>query len=96
MSSLSRNPLLPPLLRIAGGTALGLAALALLAGTAAAREAGLAWLVLDVALLVIAVIVVGSGFVALREMHARSGLVRGWATLGAAALLLLTLFLGLD
>jgi hypothetical protein len=96
MPDTTRDSLLPPLLRIAGGTALGMLALALLAGAAAAREAGLAWLVLDTALLGVAVLVVVSGFAALREAHARSAWVRGWVTLGAAGLLLLALFIGLD
>ena len=82
--------------RIAAGTTLGLVALALLGGTALARDGGLAWLVLDLVLLVIAVTTIASGFLALREVHARSSYVRAWVTMGATALLLLLLLISLD
>ena len=83
-------------LRIAAGTTLGLLATALIGGTARARDAGHAWLVLDIALLVGAVALIGSGYLALREAHARSSFVRAWVSMGATALLVLLLLIGLD
>jgi hypothetical protein len=88
--------LLLPIARIASGVVLGLAGLGLFAGTVAARDAGMLWLVLDIGLVLLGAVIVITGFAALREMHARSTVVRGWATLGAALLLILALFIGLD
>ena len=70
--------------------------MALIGGTALARDAGLAWLVLDVALFVGAGAAIVSGYLALREAHARSSFVRGWVTMGATALLFLLLLISLD
>jgi hypothetical protein len=88
--------LILPLARITSGVVLGLAGLGLFAGTVAARDAGLLWLVLDIGLILLGATIVVTGFAALREMHARSALVRGWATVGAALLLILALFISLD
>jgi hypothetical protein len=82
--------------RIAAGTMLGLAALAILGGTALARDGGLAWLVLDIVLLVAAGTAIATGYLAMREAHARSSLVRAWVTMGATALLFLLLLISLD
>jgi hypothetical protein len=91
-----RGALVAPVVRIAAGTTLGLVALALLGGTALARDGGLAWLVLDVVLLVVAATAVASGYLAMREAHARSSFVRAWVTMGATALLILLLLISLD
>ena len=82
--------------RVGSGVALGMAVVGLFAGLAALRDAGLGWLVLDAVILVASGMVVGVGLLLLREMQARSAVVRGWATMGAAALLMLALFIGLD
>jgi hypothetical protein len=92
----TRDLLSMPLVRIGSGVLLGLIALGLFAGTVAARDAGLQWLVLDVVLITAGAAIVAVGFGVLRDIHERSALVRGWVTIGAAVLLLLTLFLGLD
>ena len=91
-----RGSLVAPVVRIAAGTALGLAALALLGGTALARDRGLGWLVLDAMLLVVAASAVAGGYLAMREAHARSSFVRAWVTMGATALLILLLLISLD
>jgi hypothetical protein len=82
--------------RIAAGTTLGLVALALLGGTALARDRGLAWLVVDAMLLVVATSAVAAGYLAMREAHARSSFMRAWVTMGATALLFLLLLISLD
>lgn len=84
------------LARVGMGVALGMAVVGLFAGLAALRDAGLAWLVLDAVVLGASGLVVGVGLWVLREMQARSEVVRGWATVGAALLLVLALFIGLD
>jgi hypothetical protein len=96
MAGPSHETMLLPLARITSGVLLGLAGLGLFAGTVAARDAGMLWLVLDVGLVLLGAAIVVAGFAALREMHARSTLVRGWATVGAALLLILALFISLD
>ena len=88
--------LVAAVVRIAAGTALGLVAVAILGGTALARDGGLAWLVLDMILLVVAVTAVATGYLAMREAHARSSFVRAWVTMGATALLFLLLLISLD
>jgi hypothetical protein len=96
MAGPRHESMLLPIARITSGVLLGLAGLGLFAGTVAARDAGMLWLVLDVGLVVLGAAIVAVGFAALREMHARSTLVRGWATVGAALLLILALFISLD
>ena len=92
----SRGALVAAAARIAAGTALGLVALALLGGTALARDRGLAWLVLDAMLLIVAATAVAAGYLVMREAHARSSFVRAWVTMGATALLFLLLLISLD
>ena len=53
-------------------------------------------IVVDVALVAAAAAAVVLGVAWLRRLHARSGVVRGWATFGAGVLALLALFLALD
>ncbi len=96
MAGMKHASMLQPLARIASGVLFGLAGVGLFAGTVAARDAGMLWLVLDVGLVLLGAAIVVTGFAALREMHARSTLIRGWATVGAALLLILALFIGLD
>jgi tellurite resistance protein TerC len=91
-----RRSLLAPTLRIAGGTAMGMGMLGLIAGIAMARDAGTLWLVLDGVLLAGALVAVAGGYLVLREAHARSSLVRAWVSLGAAALVAVMLLIGLD
>jgi hypothetical protein len=78
------------------GVGFGLAGLAVLAGAALARDLGLGWLVLEGMLVGAVVAIVACGFVALRGVHARLSVVRGWTTIGVGVLVLLTLFLALD
>jgi hypothetical protein len=85
-----------PLVRIGLGLGLGFASLGVMAAAALARDLGLGWLVLDVLLLAAALGVLGVGILALREVHERVAVVRGWATVGVTVLVLLTLFLALD
>lgn len=96
MEGRRRDSMILPLARITSGVLLGLAGLGLFAGTVAARDAGILWLVLDIGLVLLGATIVVTGLAALREMHARSTLVRGWATVGAALLLILALFISLD
>ncbi len=91
-----RGSLAAAVLRIAAGTTLGLVALGILGGTALARDAGLVWLVLDIALFVGAGAAIVTGYLALREAHAQSSFVRAWVTMGATALLILLLLISLD
>jgi tellurite resistance protein TerC len=83
-------------IRIGAGVLLGTAAMALLAGIALLRDLDAAWLALDIAILAAATVAVVLGLAGLRALHARSTLVRGWATAGAAFLLVLALFIALD
>jgi hypothetical protein len=96
VSNLTRAPLLLPLVRIASGVLLGMGALGLFAAIVAARDAGMLWLVLDLALITVAIAVVAVGIAVLRETQARSALLRGWVTVGAAILLIVALFISLD
>jgi tellurite resistance protein TerC len=91
-----REALRGPIARIAAGTGMGLAAVALFVGLAALRDTGLWWLALEALLVVAAAGLVFAGFMVLREAHARSALVRAWVTLGGAVLLLVALVIGLD
>jgi tellurite resistance protein TerC len=91
-----RDDLRQPLLRIAAGTGLGVLGTLLFAGVAAARDAGALWLVADAVILGAASILVGVGFLVLRELHARSPLIRAWVTAGTALILLAAGFVALD
>lgn len=92
--------------RIAAGVVFGLAGIGFLALAATARDGGLpaitvpavpAWLLVDVVLLVAAGGLVALGLRALRRLQERSAVVRAWATMGAALLLVLAaLFLELE
>ena len=82
--------------RIASGVLLGTAAISLFIGIAVLRDNGALWVALDLAVLTVAGATVIVGFVALRQIRARSALIRGWATVGVAILLLLALFIALD
>jgi tellurite resistance protein TerC len=92
----NRDALRGPVARIAAGTGMGLAAIALFVGLATLRDTGLWWLALEVLTIVAAAGLVVAGFMVLREAHARSSLVRAWVTLGGAMLLLVALVIGLD
>jgi hypothetical protein len=70
--------------------------MALLAGIALLRDLDAAWLALDIAILAAATVAIVLGLAGLRALHARSTLVRGWATAGAAFLLVIALFIALD
>ena len=80
----------------APGCSWGWGALGLIALFAALRDLGGSWIVFDVTVLA----VVGAGVLlwiaALRDLRARSSRFRGWATVGAAALLIVALFISLD
>jgi tellurite resistance protein TerC len=98
-----------PILRVALGVTLGLAALGVMGIAAAVRDGGqrvhhrsdgavggidATWLVLDVALLLVAGGVVLAGAGLLRRAHTR--FVRPWLAMGAALLLVLGLLMSLD
>ena len=77
-----------PAFHVGLGVLLGIGATALFAAVAAARDADAAWLVADLAI----VVVVGGAVVAivawLRARNAAAGAVRGWTLLGAATVLM--------
>jgi hypothetical protein len=60
------------------------------------RDADAGWLVMDAAVLSAAALGVLLGFVLLQRVRAQPAVARAWVTLGAATLLVLALFLGLD
>ena len=82
--------------RIGSGVLLGMGTLGLFALAAALRDHGASWIVLDVTVLAVVAAAVLMGFAVLRDVRARSSSFRGWATVGAAALLILALFISLD
>jgi tellurite resistance protein TerC len=57
---------------------------------------GVPWLALDGAIVLSGVATVTLGFAVLRHLHARSGVFRAWATVGAGLALALALLIGLD
>ena len=57
---------------------------------------GVPWLALDGAIVLSEVATVTLGFAVLRHLHARSGMFRAWATVGAGLALALVLLIGLD
>jgi tellurite resistance protein TerC len=100
-----RSELRAPLLRVATGTALGMAATALFVLAAAVRDGVTLpavalplplWLAVDVVLLAGVSIVVVIGIPVLRRLRARSAAVRAWVGLGVALLLALGLFIVFD
>ena len=54
------------------------------------------WLVIDSAIVLSGVGAVTLGFAVLRHLHARSGLFRAWATVGAGLAIALALLIALD
>ncbi|OGO54475.1 MAG: hypothetical protein A2V85_05295 [Chloroflexi bacterium RBG_16_72_14] len=98
-----RAELRAPLLRVATGTALGMAATILFVLAAAVRD-GVAlpvvalplWLAMEVVLLAGVSIVVAIGIPVLRRLRARSAVVRAWVAMGVALLLVVGLFIVLD
>ncbi len=91
-----RRSLVAPTLRIAGGTAMGMGMVGVIAIVAGARDAGLLWLLADLLVLGVSVAAVAGGLAVLREARARSPLVRTWVAAGTAALLGAILLVGLD
>jgi tellurite resistance protein TerC len=91
-----RAELRAPLIRIASGIAFGLAAVAILGAAAVVRDDGPVWIVIDVAVLLAVVGALGLGFAGLRQARARPVVLRGWATLSAAVLLAVALFIAFD
>lgn len=84
------------IVRVGSGVLLGSALLALLAAAVAVRDSGALWLALDIAIVVTVLATVVLGLAALRHLHARSCIVRGWVTVGAALLLVAALIVALD
>jgi tellurite resistance protein TerC len=82
--------------RIAAGVLLGLGTVAAFGLMALLRDADAGWLVMDAAVLSAAAVGVLLGFVLLQRVRAQPAVARAWVTLGAATLLVLALFLGLD
>jgi tellurite resistance protein TerC len=98
--------------RIGAGVGFGLAALGVFGLAVAVRDGwtwpapaigiavppgfDAAWLAFDMAILAAATGTVVLVFAGLRRLHARRSLVRGWATVGAASLLVLALLIALD
>ena len=91
-----------PLLRVATGTALGMAATSLFVLAAAVRDgvtlpvALPLWLAVDVVILAGASVVVAIGIPVLRRLRARSAVVRAWGAMGIALLLVVGVFIVLD
>jgi tellurite resistance protein TerC len=83
-------------LRVTSGVVLGIAVLGVLAGMAAVRDIDAGWLVLDVAVIAAATVTVALGYLRLETLRARPAVARAWATVGAALLLVLALFISLD
>jgi tellurite resistance protein TerC len=82
--------------RVASGVLLGLGTVAAFGLMALLRDADAGWLVMDAAVLLAVAVGVLLGFVLLRRLRAQPAVARAWATLGAATLLLLALWFGLD
>jgi tellurite resistance protein TerC len=100
-----RSELRAPLLRVATGTTLGMAATSLFVLAAAVRDGVTLpavalplppWLAVDVVLLAGACVVVAIGIPMLRRLRARSAVVRAWTAVGIALLLAVGLFIVLD
>jgi hypothetical protein len=83
-------------MRVASGVLLGLGTVAAFGLMALMRDADAGWLVMDAAVLLAVAVGVLLGFVLLRRLRAQPAVARAWATLGAATLLLLALWFGLD
>jgi tellurite resistance protein TerC len=83
-------------MRVASGVLLGLGTVAVFGLMALLRDADAGWLVMDAAVLLAVAVGVLLGFVLLRRLRAQPAVARAWATLGAATLLLLALWFGLD
>jgi tellurite resistance protein TerC len=95
-----RAELWAPLLRVATGTALGMAATSLFVLAAAVRDgvtlpvvALPLWLAVDVVILAGASVVVAIGILVLRRLRARSAVVRAWGAMGIALLLVVGVFI---
>ncbi len=82
--------------RVGSGVLLGLGTTLALAGLAFLRDADALWLAADLALLGTVAAAVAYGWVRLRNLPARPVILRGWATMGAAVLLLVALFVALE
>jgi tellurite resistance protein TerC len=96
-----RKEVVAPLVRIASGVVLGLAALGVFAIAAALRDAGLSWLVIDATLLAVAGILAVVALIVRWRSPARSSPGRSWLGRGsmsaaAVALLAVALFIVLD
>ena len=78
------------------GVRLGLATVAAFGLMALLRDAEAGWLVMDAAVLSAVAVGVLLGFVLLRRLRAQPAVARAWVTLGAATLLVLALWFGLD
>jgi tellurite resistance protein TerC len=82
--------------RVASGVLLGLGTVAAFGLMALLRDADAGWLVMDAAVLSAVAVGVLLGFVLLRRLRAQPAVARAWVTLGAATLLVLALWFGLD
>jgi hypothetical protein len=83
-------------IRVGSGVVLGVAALALLAGGSVARDIALAPVLLEIGVLATTGAAVWFGIAILRRLGAGAAVERGWASLGAALLLVLAAFIALD
>jgi tellurite resistance protein TerC len=82
--------------RVASGVLLGLGTVAAFGLMALLRDADAGWLVMDAAVLLAVAVGVLLGFVMLQRLRAQPAVARAWVTLGAATLLVLALWFGLD
>ena len=82
--------------RVGSGTLLGALALGVVALMASLGDPVARLLALEAAILASAAVLVGTGYLALRSLRAQTAFARGWATAGAAFLLLLALFIVLE
>ena len=83
-------------MRVGSGVLLGLGTTLALAGLAFLRDADALWLAADLALLGTVAAAIAYGWGRLRNLPARPVILRGWTTIGAAVLLLVALFVGLE
>jgi len=82
--------------RVASGVLLGLVTVAAFGLMALLRDADAGWLIMDAAVLLAVAVGVLLGFVLLQRLRAQPAVARAWVTLGAATLLVLALWFGLD
>ncbi len=82
--------------RVGAGVLLGLGSTTLIVGLVLLRDAGLLWVAADIAILAAVAALIVVVWIRLRRLPARAVILRGWATMGAALLLIAALFVAID